>query len=121
MKLFSLVFKTDDLNLEKEVGDVIPTAQELTKRIVIVAVREYAKTKSQNRGSNVPGLLKPERKQSVWLSEELEKAAATELKELELPDDIAGFIRKVFRETPLPAMDRILDRVEVNVDNIRDR
>ena len=108
-KTLNLEFVTDDLALKPEAG-VVPTAIELSKRIIVIAVRQYA---DQHQG-----LLKVERKQSKWLYDELEKAAAIEMKTLDIPDDIFGFLRKVFRETKLPVMDKILDRVESNIDAV---
>lgn len=111
-RVLSLEFDTSDLNLKPEPPDnVLPTAIELSKRIIIVAVREY--------GAQHNGLLKPERKQAKWLHDELEKASATELKSIEVPPDIFGFLRKVFRETRLPAMDKAFDRCEQNIDDVK--
>lgn len=112
MKILNLEFDTSDLNLKPEPPDnKTPNAIELSKRIICVAVREY--------GAQHNGLLKPERKQARWLHDELEKASATEMKTIEVPPDIFGFLRKVFRETRLPAMDKILDRVEANIDSVK--
>ncbi len=112
MKVLSLEFDTSDLQLKAEGEAGIPKSMELTKRIIIVAVRQYA---DQQRG----GVMKLERNQSKWLYENLEKAAACEDKTIEIPDDVFGFLRKVFRETPLPPMDKILDRVEANIDAVK--
>lgn len=111
MKTLNLEFKTEDLHLKPEGEAGVPTSIELSKRIIIFVIREYC--------AQVHNVLKPERKQARWLYDELEKAAATELKTIELPDDICGFLRKVFRETRLPAMDPTVDRIEKNIDDIK--
>lgn len=64
------------------------------------------------------GLSKVERNQVYWLRENLEKAVATEIKTLEVPDDIFGFLRKVFREVKMTP-DKILQRVEANIDAVK--
>lgn len=109
MKALNLEFDITDLQLKPEAG-VVPTAIELSRRIIQVVIMQY----SEQRG----GLIKAERNQSYWLRKELEKAAATEIKILEIPDDIFGFLRKVFREVKMPP-DKILEKVEANLDAVK--
>ena len=109
-KTLNLDFDTTDLQLKPEAGGTIPNAIELSRRIIQIVIMNY----SDQRG----GLIKMERSQAYWLRKELEKAAATEQKELkDIPSDIVGFLRKVFREVKMPP-DRILEAVEKNIDEI---
>lgn len=108
MRQLNLDFDTSDLEIKPEAG-VVPSALELSRRIIIVVINQY----SEQRG----GLIKAERNQSYWLRKELEKAVATEIKVLELPDDVCGFLRKVFREVKMPP-DKLLEKVENNIDAI---
>jgi len=111
MKQLNLDFDVTDLNLKAEATGEAPKAIELTRRIIVIAVRQYSE---QSRG-----LLKIERGQAKWLQDNLEKAIATDILTLDVPDDVFGFLRKVFRETKLPAMDHILSRVEANIDAVK--
>lgn len=107
-KQLNLDFDTKDIQLKPEAGGT-PTAIELSRRIIQVVIMNY----SDQRG----GLIKAERNQAYWLRKELEKATATETKILEVPDDIMGFLRKVFREVKMPP-DAILQKVEDNIDSV---
>jgi len=108
-KQLNLDFETKDLGLKPEAG-AIPSAVELSRRIINVVIMQY----SEQRG----GLIKAERAQAYWLRDALEKAAATDVKVLEAPNDVVGFLRKVFREVRM-APDKLLEIVEANVDKIK--
>ena len=111
MKSLNLDFNTEGLQLKPEAGGVVPSASELSRRIINIVIMNY----SDQRG----GLVKLERNQAYWLREALEKAVATEQKTLEdIPADIVGFLRKVFREVKMPP-DRILEAVEQNIDAVK--
>jgi hypothetical protein len=109
MKTLNLEFDTADLQLKPEAG-VVPGAVELSRRIINVVIMQY----SEQRG----GFIKAERGQAYWLREALEKAAATEAKTIDIPDDVFGFLRKVFREVKMPP-DRILQMVEQRLDEVK--
>lgn len=113
-KLFKLDFDTTELKLKPETdkdGKVItPTPTELTRRIIGNMIYLYSEQKG--------GLLKLERNQTYWLQGALKKASEDKLTEIDLPDDIMGFLRKIFRETrAIP--DLILQRVEENIDAVK--
>jgi hypothetical protein len=110
MKSMNLIFDTKELGLKPEAGGDPASAQELSRRVVGFAIAQY----TEQRG----GLIKQERSQAYWLRKELEKTAATNAATLEMPDDVSGFLRKVFREVKLAA-DLIIEKVEANVDAIK--
>ena len=110
MRQLNLDFDVTGLGLKPEANGETPKAIELSRRIIIIAVRQY----SEQHG----GLLKVERGQAKWLQDNLEKAVAIDVKIVDIADDVFGFLRKVFRDTRLPAMDHILSMVEANIDAV---
>ena len=113
MKTLSLEFDTTDLKLSPESPDKkLPTAAELSKRVLLLAVNQYS--------NQCRGLSKPERVLYYEIDKLLEPIGKDNLNiaEIEFSDEAFGFIRKVFRETRLPA-DRAVGLVEKNIDAVK--
>ncbi len=110
MKQLKLDFDTAGMEIKPEAGGVVPGSIEISRRCIMVVIHTYAEQKG--------GLIRIERKQTAWIRAELEKAVATEMKVLEMPDDVSGFLRMVFREVKMPP-DRLLEAVEKNIDAIK--
>ena len=110
MKILSLDFETTDITLHPDSPDKkLASTAELSKRVLLLAVHQYA--------NQVGGLIKSERSLYYSIVKMLERAVKDDLKEIEFPDDIFGFIRKIFRETKLP-VDKVIEAVEKNIDAV---
>lgn len=111
-KQLNLEFDTSDLQLKGEAPDNLPPSSiELSSRVINTMVMQY----SEQKGG---GLIKVERSQAYWLRENIEKAVATEVKIIEIPDDVFGFLRKVCREVRMDP-NKLLQRVEANIDAVK--
>ena len=109
-KILSLTFDTADLKLKPEPPEnKAPTATELTRRIIGNMIYMYSE--------QARGLTKIERGQAYWLQDNLKTASEGGQLELSLPDDVFGFLRKLFRDTKANP-DKILQCVERNIDNV---
>ena len=108
MKTLSLEFEMNDLKLQEP--DLKLGSAEFMKRVIASAVMQYSDQHN--------GIGKLERNQAYWLRETLERAVKDDMKEVEIADDVFGFLRKVFRDTRL-IPDKILERVERNIDAVK--
>ena len=110
-KVLTLTFDTTELKLKGEPPEnKVPTTQELTRRIICNVLYMFAEQHQ--------GLTKIERGQAYWLQNNLKVASDTKLLELEIPDDIFGFLRKIFREVKA-SPDKIMECVEKNIDEVK--
>ena len=109
-KVLKLDFPTDDLKLKPEPPEnKVPTAPELMRRIIGNIIFMYTQQKE--------GLIKMERNQAYWLQGNLKAATEKQALTLEIPDDVFGFLRKIFRETKA-SPDKLMEMVEGNIDAV---
>ena len=107
-KILDLVI---DLNgLELPPPDKEKTSQELVAIVLHNIMYSYSKT----------GLKKDERKQYYKIVDALDKATKAKETSIELEDTSVGFLRKCQRDAAM-APNRLLQRVEDLIDNIKDR
>jgi len=110
-KILKLDFDTADLKLKPEPPEnKVPTAPELSRRIIGNMIFMYTEQHQ--------GLIKMERNQAYWLQGNLKIAVEAGDQVIELPDDVCGFLRKIFRETKA-SPDRIMELVEGNLDAVK--
>ena len=110
-KVLKLDFATAGLQLKPEPPEnKTPSATELTRRIIGNIIFMY--TEQRN------GLMKIERSQAYWLQGNLKEASEQKLLELEIPDDVFGFLRKIFREVKA-SPDKLMECVEGNIDSVK--
>ena len=116
-KILKLDFDTKELKLKGEAPEnKPPSATELTRRIIGNMIFMYSEMTNMSKRNQ--GLLKMERSQAYWLQSNLEIASKDKLLEIEIPDDVFGFLRKIFRDTPA-SPDKIMECVERNIDSVK--
>jgi len=107
-KILSLVFEKEGLELSP------PDKEKTTQELVSIVIHNIMYNFSKG------GIKRSDRKQYYRIVDLLDKATKSKEDSVELDDDLVGFLRRCQNEA-LMAPNRLLQRVEELIEDIKDR